>query len=278
MADTTGIAWADATLNLWKGCTQLTAACDNCYAKTWGSRFGIEWNAPPIRTVLSTRKKLFSYQRKAAAFTAEHGHPMRIFINSLSDFFDNQADQAWRDEACIDFEACPDVIIMLVTKRPQNVRKMVPLHWLRPGGWPARVWVLTTGENQVEFDRRVIALMDVPAPIRGVSMEPMLEPIDAAWAFRRNASDITKRIWASLKGKRMPQHISALNWLIIGGESGSKARPMPPLGAVSDMAYRVRAEGGAVFMKQLSQADHPKTYGDFDTFPPGLKVREHPHD
>lgn len=275
MAETTNIAWADATLGLWIGCTEVSPACNNCYAKAYGNRFGVEWNAPPRRTALSTRKKLFTYQRKAAAFLAEHGHPMRIFVNSLSDFFDNQAEQAWRDDAFIDFEACPDVIIMLVTKRPQNVRKMVPHHWLN-GGWPAHVWLLTTGENQAEFDRRVVALMDVPAPIRGVSMEPMLEPIDAAWAFRRSVSDITRYLWGKKQGQRMPHHIAPLNWLIIGGESGSKARPMPPLGAVAEMATRTRNEGAAVFMKQLSQADHPKTYGDFDTFPPMLKIREHP--
>lgn len=275
MADTTGIAWADATLNLWKGCTQVSPACDNCYAKTWGARFGIEWNTTPIRTVLGTRKKLFTYQRKAAAFLAEHGHPMRIFINSLSDFFDNQADQAWRDEACIDFEACPDVIIMLVTKRPQNIRKMVPLHWLR-GHWPAHVWVLTTGENQTEFDRRVLALMDVPAPVRGVSMEPMLELIYPEWAFRRGAQEIRTEVGRRMRGKAQPCDIRALNWLIIGGESGSKARPMPPVQAVGEMALRVRNEGAAVFMKQLSQADYPKTFGDFDSFPNILKVRNHP--
>jgi protein gp37 len=275
MADTTGIAWADATLNLWKGCTQLTAACDNCYAKTWGARFGIEWNTTPIRTVFSTRNKLFRYQRQAAAFQAEHGHPMRIFINSLSDFFDNQAEQSWRDEACIDFEKCPDVIIMLVTKRPQNVRKMVPLHWLR-GQWPPHVWVLTTGENQVEFDRRVLALMDVPAPIRGVSMEPMLDVIHPEWAFMRSTIEIKLEVARRLRGKAQPCDVRALNWLIVGGESGSKARSMPPVLDVAQMVRRVRNYGASVFVKQMSQADFPKTFGDIEHFPKGLKVREHP--
>lgn len=275
MAETTGIAWADATLNLWKGCTELSPACDNCYAKTWGARFGIAWNTTPIQTVLGTRKKLFTYQRKAAAFAAEHGHPMRIFINSLSDFFDNQAPQAWRDEACIDFEACPDVIIMLVTKRPQNVRKMVPLHWLR-GGWPPHVWLLTTGENEQEFNRRVLALMDVPAPIRGVSMEPMLEAIDTAWAFRRSQVMVALEVGRRIGRKPQPCDIRPLDWLIIGGESGSKARPMPRLDDVGHMAMMVRNEGAAVFVKQLSQADYPATFKKLETFPSTLQIRDHP--
>lgn len=280
MAETTGIQWADSTLNLWIGCTQVSPACDHCYAMRFAPRLGIAWNAPPHRTAVSTWNKIAGYQRGAKRFIAQHGRPRRVFVNSLSDFADNQAEQIWRDTACFEMEQAPDVIWMLVTKRPQLLRRQVPRHWLSSGvwakgsGWPPNVWVLVTTENQVEYDRRVIALLDIPAAVRGVSMEPMLEPIDP-WAHRRSTTEIARRAAQINRGREMPRYIRQLEWAIVGGESGRGARPMP-----EDSAQRVVSivggEGSAVFVKQLSQADHPVTYGEFETFPRNLQHREHP--
>lgn len=273
MGDKTGIQWADSTLNLWIGCTQISPACDNCYAMRVAPRLQVPWNAPPKRTAASAWAKIAGYQRSAARFFAKHGRPRRVFINSLSDFMDNQALPAWQSEACAEFEAAPDVIWMLVTKRPQLVRRMVPVHWLREGGWPPNVWLLVTTENQVEYDRRCTALLDLPVPVRGVSMEPMLEPIQA-WAHYRGTEQIVKYLRIINGRKPLPQHIRQLEWAIVGGESGRGARPLPP--SVRDTVGMIHGEGSAVFMKQLSQADHPATYSDYDTFPRSLQYREFP--
>lgn len=281
MADQSGISWCDSSLSLWHGCTQISPACDHCYAMRIAHRLKVKWNAPPRIAADSAWRKIGAWQRGAGRFIAANGHPRRAFINHLSDFFDNQAPQEWRTRACLDFEQCPDVIIILVTKRPQNVASMVPRHWLKAEGWPPHVWLLVTGENQAEFDRRIAWLYTIPGvKVRGVSIEPMLEPIDVRWTV---APDYARVAYAQ---RHLPQSMwsrlqadARLGWAIIGGESGSGARPMP----YDSAAAAVREFGHArvpVFVKQLSQADRPKkgpaAFDEFDSFPAALRVREFP--
>lgn len=278
MGDTTGILWCDSTINLWIGCTKLSPACDFCYAELLGRRFGVEWDAPPKKTGDASWSKIASYQRNAARYRAKHGRARRVFINSLSDFFDNQAEDAWRTTACLAFERAPDVVWILVTKRPQNVHKMVPAHWLKREGWPKNVWLLVTAENQREHDRRVAELLAIPGPaIRGISMEPMLELIHPGYSTI--GSRYERAQWASRVLKRPVPHETAgeLSWVIIGGESGKHARPMPPAADVATLATSYSAGGIAVFVKQMSQAEYPgDSYKDLERFPRGLRTRRHP--
>lgn len=276
MADGTAIEWADATLNLWFGCTQVSPACDHCYAMRWGPRLGVKWNGPPKRAAESAFDRISGFQRSAKRYNALHSRPRRVFINSLSDFFDNQAEQGWRSRACLDMEFAPDVIFILVTKRPQLVARMVPPHWTKPGGWPANVWLLVTAENQVEYDRRVAHLLTVPGPtVRGISMEPMLEAIDPGQSI--SGSAVERAEWCSRHLKRpiAASAVGALRWNIIGGESGRGARPMP-YDSAQLITVRFGSIGIAVFVKQLSAADYPDTFKDYASFPPGLRRREHP--
>jgi len=202
MAENTNIEWADATLNLWIGCTQIAPACDNCYALTWGKRFGVKWgNHPRRRTAEGTRKKLHKYQRDAAKFFAEHGRRQRIFINSLSDFFDNQVPEEWRAEAWEDFRQCPDLDILLLTKRPQNIIKMLPDFWDEIKN---NIWCGTTAENQEAVDLNLPHLIKVNSAVRFISYEPALGPINLS-----------------------PYH-AWIDWIIAGGESGPDARPAHP--------------------------------------------------
>jgi protein gp37 len=283
VADKTGIEWADSTINLWIGCTEVSPACDNCYARTLATRagkaWGVTWNAPPVRTKEASWGKIALYQRQAPAFLAAHGRPRRVFINSLSDFFDNQAEDEWRWAACARMEAAPDVIFILVTKRPQLVSRMVPGHWMKRDGWPSNVWMLTTAENQTEYDRRVPWLLTLPAAVLGVSMEPLLEIIGPFHSV--SASNHERAAWVNtrLKGKLVvqPDDVGRLSWAIIGGESGSKARVMPSLWELTGMIGQLAASRVAVFVKQLSQREYPTTFKDRATFPRGLKRAEHPY-
>ncbi len=277
MGETTGIAWCDCTVNFWIGCTQLSPACDHCYAMALAKRFAIPWNAPPRRTKANSWDKIARYQRVAKRWLAKHGRPRRVFINSMSDFADNQAERAWQDAACVEMEAAPDVIFILVTKRPQNIPRIVPNRWMRPGGWPRHIWVLVTAENQKEHDQRVYHLLDIPAPVRGCSFEPLLEEIEP-WAFNFDIHRIGREIDRRFPNKRRPNFIDSLNWGIVGGESGPDARPMNGHHAIR-LITAIRDVYQSAFMKQLSEAQYPKTYEDFDTFHPSLQHREFPsHD
>jgi protein gp37 len=99
----------------------------------------------------------------------------------------------------------PNLDWLLLTKRPQNIRKMLPAGWLTRGGWP-NVWLGTTAENQEEYDRRWGALREIPALVRFISYEPALGPID----IKRTA------FWPAATGEG--RYAGALpNWIIASG-------------------------------------------------------------
>ena len=243
MGETTNIEWCDSTANLWIGCTKVSPGCDNCYAeRDWDLRkHRVQWGPHGARSYAKAGWALIrKYQRAAAATGVDPqlGRKRRIFVNSLSDFFDNHRSITWREEAFALFEASPDVILILVTKRPENVAKMVPPHWMQPGGWPAHVWLLVTAEDQARADHRIPILIDLPVPMVGVSAEPLLGPI------------YFKDEW-----------LDRLGWVIVGGESGPKARPIHP-----DWAQSLRdqcEDAGVPFLfKQWGEwreTDGPKT-------------------
>lgn len=276
MGDTTGISWVDSTVNFWLGCTKVSDACQNCYAEKLARRFSVTWDAPPKRTGPASWSKIAAYQRGAARFIAKHGRPRRVFINSMSDFFDNQAEPEWRAAACVEMEAAPDVIFILVTKRPMLVGRLVPAHWMKREGWPRNVWLLTTAENQIEYDRRVAHLLTVPGAIIGISAEPLLEDIMPSLSLSYSARE--RAAWASRIIKRPvhPDRVNRLQWVIIGGESGRNARPMPTERQIHRMIGTFDGARVPVFFKQLSQREYPATFKEFATFPPGFQVRRHP--
>lgn len=217
MAEHTNIEWCDSTANLWEGCAQVSPGCGDasgggCYAMVRNARFNggvaVNWGPHSPRKYVSAGWALIrKYQRAAAATGVDPqlGRKRRIFVNSLSDFFDNHRSITWREEAFALFEASPDVILILVTKRPENVAKMVPPHWMQPSGWPAHVWLLVTVEDQTRADHRIPILLSLPVPMVGVSAEPLLGPL------------VFKDEW-----------LARLGWVIVGGESGPKARPLHP--------------------------------------------------
>lgn len=253
MGEKTEIAWCDSTHNEWIGCQKVSAGCDNCYAETlmdlryhrveWGQRkmLGI---TPSVgtrsRTSEANRRKPFSWQRQAPAFFAEHGRRRRVFCSSLSDVFDNQVPQEWRDDLWGTIEATPDLDWLLLTKRPENIRGMLVPSWGRC--LPPNVWLGTTCEDQAAYDKRWPILRDIPAAVRFISYEPAIGPL----------------MIMGREGKP--------DWLICGGESGSGYRDMPVEWA-ADIMNDCRAAHVPFFMKQMAGKK---------PIPPDLMTREFP--
>ncbi len=260
MADNTKIEWADGTANFWIGCTKLSAACDNCYAESeWDHRrhratWGPHGDRSPVKAGAAVIRK---HQRHASKFIAEHGRKPRIFVNSLSDFADNHRSilPEWRAAVWQLARECPDVILMVLTKRPQNMPRYLPSDW--GDGYP-NVWLGTTGEDQVEADRRIPDLLATPAAVRFISAEPLLGSVDLQeWLICPNARDglsidpstgayecCSNCDWTGL--------IGGLDWVIVGGESGPKARPMHPDWARS-LRDQCLAAGVAFHFKQWGE-------------------------
>ncbi len=204
MAETTEIAWTDSTFNPWVGCTNVSAGCDHCYAEAMNNRRGwTEWGSHGARRRTATWHNPIKWQRDAARFQREHGRRQRVFCASLADVFDNQAPADWRAELWALIYGTPDLDWQLLTKRPQNIGKMLPPDW--GAGWP-NVWLGTTTENQEEYRRRWSILREVPAAIRFISYEPAIGPL--------RLRDVDYGL--------LP------DWVIYGGESGPGARVADP--------------------------------------------------
>lgn len=207
MADRSAIEWTDATVNFWWGCTKIGPGCDHCYAETWNAFRGNKvWGlGAPRRKILGAAETLRRLNRGHDRFFAQHGRRRRVFMQSMSDLFDNEVDAAWREEAFSAAEAANNLDIIFLTKRISNVIKLAPLRWTHDR-WPRHIGLMITVVNQEEADRdipRLIYRADRSnIPWIGLSVEPMLGRMDLS-------------VW-----------LPAIDWVIVGGETRQGARPI----------------------------------------------------
>jgi len=252
MAAETNIEWCDSTFNPWIGCTRVSPACDDCYAarSTPARTLGVSWGAgqPRHRTSASNWELPKRWQREAAAFQAQHGRRRRVFCASLADVFDNEVPDAWRMDLFKVIADTPDLDWLLLTKRIGNVPKHLQNDGLAFDIIGRNVWLGITVVNQAEVDRDVPKLLRVPAAVRFLSVEPMLGPISFEGLF------------ASDRVNDGTNTLEALDWVICGGESGTKARPMHP-----DWARSLRdqcAAAGVPFLFKQHGEWLPTTFCD----------------
>lgn len=205
MAENSGIEWTDHTFNPWIGCTKVSPACDHCYAEAWDKR-GMQglpsrWGPHAARTRTKTWGNPIKWQRKAKA----EGRRYRVFCASLADVFDNHKSilPEWRADLWKLIKACPDLDFLMLTKRPQNIAKMLPDDWHDEVFPYPNVWLGATVESQKEADR-LGHLVNVRASVHFLSMEPLLGAVD------------------------LSEHIHGLEWVITGGENGKFFRPVDP--------------------------------------------------
>lgn len=234
MAENTKIEWATHTFNPWVGCTKVSAACDGCYAEAWAKRTGHPelWQGERRRTSAANWREPIKWDKAAAAAGERH----RVFCASLADVFDNQVPVEWRYELWQLIVKTPHLDWLLLTKRPQNIRKMLPSDW---EGGLENVWLGTTAEDQEQYDLRWGHLRKIPAVVRFISYEPALGPM--------------------LPG--MDKHEGETpDWIIAGGESGPKARPAHPQW-FRDLRDDCGKLGIAFFVKQWGEW-RPITFKD----------------
>ena len=244
MAENSKIEWTDHTFNPWTGCTKVSPACDHCYAESWAKRAGKPelWQGERRRTTQSYWQQPIKWNRAAEAA----GRRDRVFCASLADVFDNQVPERWRDDLWHRIEQTPHLDWLLLTKRPQNIAKMLPGERIGTkawgDGWP-NVWLGTTVENQEEAHRRIPHLLAARARVRFLSCEPLLGPLDLTRPWTGPGSVLAEetRPW-----------LADLDWVIAGGESGPGARPMEEAWAES-LRDQCRTAGVAFFMKQMSR-------------------------
>ena len=228
MAELSNIAWTDSTFNPWIGCQKVSPGCKHCYAENdWDHRFHrVQWglHGERDRTSAGYWRQPLHWNARAERFERQHGHHQRVFCASSADVFDNKVPQQWRHDLWDLIRATPRLDWMLLTKRPQNIRKMLPRDW--GDGWP-QVWLGTTCESQQYYDQRFPILQRIPAVIHFISYEPALGPLRL--------------------GNAKPKP----DWVICGGESGRNPRWMNPEWA-HDLRDDCAKYGIAFFMKQMT--------------------------
>jgi len=251
MGENSKIEWCDHTFNPFVGCTKISPACDHCYAEAWAKRTGNDalWQSERRRTTDANWRQPLKWNREAE----RGGVRRKVFCASLADVFDNQVPLHWRDDLWCLICKTPWLDWLLLTKRPQNIAKMLPPGDLwQPWPWP-NVWLGCTAENQEEADRRIPHLLAVPAAVRFLSCEPLLGPVSLRRWFTASDDD---HCWQP----------GGISWVIVGGESGPNRRPMD-LAWARSIRDQCAAVDVAFFGKQLDK----KT-----PLPADLMVRQFP--
>lgn len=219
MADVTGIQWTDSTFNPWWGCTKIAPGCDNCYAAALDKRTGgAYWvsQSPRSMSVQNWNKPL-RWNKAAELSGVRH----KVFCGSMCDWTDNKAPAGQLDRLWELIRQTPMLDWQLLTKRAPNIERSLPADW---GDGYANVWLGVTVENRSHGVPRLERLRAIPAQVRFLSVEPLLEDI----------GDID---------------LTGIHWVIIGGESGSLARKMEPAWAERVVA-QCREQSVRVFFKQ----------------------------
>jgi protein gp37 len=249
MGKETKIAWCHHTFNPWIGCSRVSPGCDHCYAEAMSSRsFKVEWGPgqPRRRTSPANWSEPLKWNDLAeGAFERP-----RVFCSSLADVFDNEVDASWLFDLITLIVKTPNLDWLLLTKRIGNFRSRLtaatqsahcdPLDiadridaWITDQRTFHNIWLGATVVNQIEADRDIPKLIEAPANVRFLSIEPMLGPIS------------------------LDAFLLELDWTIVGGESGPFARPMDLVWA-RDVRDQSAAANRPFFYKQSGGRDRDK--------------------
>ncbi len=229
MSSRTGIEWTDATWNPVTGCTQVSAGCDNCYALTLAHRLLREQYIAraPARDVAVKRHDPFAVRLWPERLEDPIGWrtPRRVFVNSMSDLFHIDVPGGFVRSVFRVMLRAPQHVFQVLTKRPARMGRFVERNadLFEDGRVPGHIWLGTSVEDQ-RAAFRVDQLRRIPARVRFLSCEPLLG-----------------RLELDLRG---------IHWVIAGGESGVRHRPVS-LDWVRSLRDDCRLGGVAFFFKQV---------------------------
>jgi protein gp37 len=295
MGEQTAIAWTDHTFNPWWGCERVSPGCQHCYAEAFAKRTGnLVWGKSADRRFFGDKHwaEPLKWDRQAAA----DGRPHLVFCASMADVFEDRPELVEHRARLWDLiDATPHLIWQLLTKRPENVLAMDG--W--GASWPANVWIGTTVEDQQRADERIPQLLQIPAPVRFLSCEPLLGAVDLRWwlscehlseegegddrwrcmacgALHRYVEDPHGSTYIGGDRYRRDQlEPGGIGWVICGGESGAGHRPLD-IDHSRSLRDQCATAGVPYFFKQIG-GHHPTSGGDLldgeqlKAFPPGVQ-------
>lgn len=282
MGETSAIQWTDSTWNPVTGCSKVSPGCAHCYAEALSLRYGwgkTEWTpANAAENVILHPDRLELPLRWRT--------PRRIFVNSMSDLFHELVPTKFIIDVFAVMAAAREHTFQVLTKRPERMAQVLSdagfvdlvsttmaqraaqRGWCldEVDEWPLpNVWLGTSVENQHWADVRIPWLLDTPAAVRFLSIEPLLGPIDltvAGWNLCPGCGGTGERsgYYFAEDGMgpcrdceaRGTLNTPGIDWVIVGGESGPDARPMHPTW-VQDLREQCRDADVAFFFKQWGE-------------------------
>lgn len=266
MAKNSTIEWTDHTANLWWGCSKVTDGCLHCYALNIATRFNNDvWgDDKPRKEMKNVWKQIAQYQKEAE----KAGEIRRVFVGSMQDIFEKPMqlidyhgnvlsknnNKFWNTGQLRDYffntvvPNCPNLMFLLLTKRPSNINKYIPQSWKTNP--PENVMFGTSPVDQKTAKGLIVQLSKVNGK-RFLSVEPQLDKIDLMSKVKNNNELVL---------------LDLVDWVINGGESGPRKRPFN-----CDWARVIRDDcqkkGVAFFFKQIDKVQ---------AIPPDLMVRQFP--
>ena len=239
MSDRSAIEWTDATWNPVRGCTRISPGCKHCYAETFAERFRGVPGHPfehgfDLRLVPEKLPQPLHWRS-----------PRKIFVNSMSDLFHDDIPTDYIVEVGRVMALANWHTYQVLTKRAARMQKLLKGK-LRFAAEQPHIWWGVSVENRKHGLPRVDLLRDMPAQVRFLSIEPLLEHLG-------------------------PLNLKGINWVIVGGESGPGARPMAA-DWVRDIRAQCRRAKVAFFFKQWggvrkSEAGRALDGQTYDEFP-----------
>ena len=234
----TKIEWTNETWNPIIGCNKVSLGCDNCYAEKMAYRLMHMPYGADYQFVLSDNGKSdpekyknlpkwngeTHFQKSQLDNPLKWKKPRMIFVVSMGDLFHESIPFEWIDKVFEVIFQTPQHTYQILTKRPERMKKYFEHQneLLKDlGGYspPPFIWLGVTAENQEQANKRIPILLEIPAAIRFVSIEPMLSKIDIQKYLTPGADGLPEEV---------ERYHDWIDWVICGGESGSKARPMHP--------------------------------------------------
>jgi protein gp37 len=183
------IEWTEVTWNPVTGCTKISAGCKFCYAERMAKRLkamGVEQYRDGFKLALAPQMLEQPYKWKS---------PKTVFVNSMSDLFHEDIPLEYIQKVFEVMNKTPQHTYQVLTKRAERLRELAPQ--LK---WGFNIWMGVSVENE-KVVNRVQDLLDTPAFVKFLSIEPLIGPVPSL-------------------------RLEGIDWVIVGGESGPKARPM----------------------------------------------------
>lgn len=256
----TSIEWTDETWNPVTGCDKVSPGCDHCYAEGIANRFAGTPQFPNGFAVTPHPERLTHPLRWKK--------PRRVFVNSMSDLFHDQIPDEYIARVFAVMGLASQHTFQILTKRHGRMRSLLSSDWWRDHLLPEvihemadgtdytvhyplpNVWLGVSTEDQRWADIRIPALLDTPAAVRFVSAEPLLGPIElrGAWIPGKPGPLTTDDMVGMLRWDDR----TGIDWVIVGGESGPKARPME-LHWAQELRDQCNASGVAFLFKQWGE-------------------------